>query len=157
LPWAGKGESDGDPRESNGVGEYPMVEVHENQGYHSRHEAELDNELESEAVAQIGTKGRGSDDELHKGIARRDGRPAMAAASQEQQVAQDGNVVIRRDRFTAAGAARAGTNHGLAAGQAMDDHVDETPQDEAEGKREDRPDPRDLTLKRFEQLSTFRD
>ena len=94
-----------------------MIEIDEDESDHRRDEGELDEVLEARAVSYEGHERSGADRELDEGVPERDAFPAVAAPAPEQDVAHDGDVVVRRDRLTARGTARTGRNERLLRGE----------------------------------------
>src|SRR5207245_1535891 len=78
---------------------------------------------------------RGFDERVPEG----DRGAAVPAVAEQKRVAQERDVVPRRDGGAAVGTTRAGRDDGLAEGQAVDADVGEAAHDEAQGEGGHRP------------------
>src|SRR3972149_4308178 len=121
-----------------------MIVVNEYQSQRGYYESELDGVLRAKPVAEIRGQGGGHHQELHGWIAERDSRPAEPATAQQEQIAQDRDVVIGGDRFPAGGTSRGREDDGAISRQAIDQDVDKASPDEPPGGCQSRSQPRQL-------------
>src|SRR3989304_2759699 len=136
LPVAPGKERQKDPRgkapEGELVGNYPVVDVDEDDRHEEREENEVAYQREPDAVPP-GEQGEpGPGERLHAGIAPGDPVSATRAPASQEKKAYDRDVLRRPDGTSARGATRCRHHDRLLPGETVYEHVEKAPQARAE-------------------------
>lgn len=133
------------PRSDTGQGKNiwngECIQVYECNENEQRDKDRFPEQLHGKAILLKEEQGDGTRESLHRGVAKGYGRTAVAAFAHQDQIADEGDIVIERYGPAALGAVRSGLHNGKLCREPVDDHVEEAPQATSQDEYEHLLDP----------------